>query len=108
MIDKNPQAMALAYKKCKGKLQKIQELGIHPEIEEESVELLIEQLSEAKAKEVGGKMADFVKGQRWYVENLITASGMELPALFDAEYQDAFADSASEDEMLASLQAFAA
>ena len=51
MIDKNPQAMTLAFKKAKGKILKIQELGITPEMDAESIELLIEMLATAKAVE---------------------------------------------------------
>ena len=107
-MDKNPQALALAFKKCKGKILKIQELGITPEIEAESIEILIETLAIAKALEDDSKAADHVKGQRWYVESLVKFSGLEPAEQLEAEYNDAFADSASEDEMLQALQAMAA
>ena len=117
MMDKNPQALALAFKKCSGKLAKIKELGITPEIEDESVELLIETLATAKALEDGTTLADHVKGQRWYVESLVKFSGLggekatadeRAELQLEAEYKDAFADSASEGEMLQAIRAMAA
>lgn len=108
MIDKNPQALALAFKKCKGKILKIKELGVTPETDDESVELLIESLATAKSIVDGTTLAENVKGQRWYVEGLVKFSGMTPEEQLDAEYQDAFADSASEDEMLEAIRAMAA
>lgn len=107
-MDKNPQALALAFKKCKGKILKIQELGITPEIENDAIEALIEQLATVKAVEDGTTLADHVKGQRWYVESLVEFSALEPAEQLEAEYQDAFADNASEDEMLQTLKAMAA
>ena len=109
MMDKNPQALALAFKKCAGKILKIKELGITPEIEDDSVELLIETLAEAKVKDTPDlKLSEAVKGQRWYVEGLVLFSGMEPEAQLDAEYQGAFADTANEAEMLDALRAMSA
>ena len=108
MMDKNPQALALAFKKCKGKIAKIKELGITPDMPETEVEALIEVLATAKASEDGTAMADHVKGQRWYVEGLVKFSAMSVEQQLESEYQDAFADNASEAEMLKALQQAAA
>lgn len=107
-IGKNPQALALAFKKTQGKLLKIKELGITPEIDAESTELLIESLAEAKAAADGVEFNTVVKGQRWYVENLVAFSALELEDQFEAEYADSFADTASEDEMMVALRKIAA
>ena len=107
-MDKNPQALALAFKKCKGKIAKIKELGITPDMPEANVEALIEGLATAKASEDGTAMADHVKGQRLYVEGLVKFSSMTVEQQLEAEYQDAFADNASEAEMLKALQQAAA
>lgn len=103
MIDKNPQALALAFKKCKGKLLKIKELTITPDLSDDEVEGLIETLSIAKAKEKKVEMSEVVVGQRWYVENLVKFSGMTIEEQLQAEYDDSFADTASEGEMLKAL-----
>ncbi len=108
MIDKNPQALALAFKKCVGKVSKIKELGITPEIEDDSVELLIESLATAKSEAEKTSLAENVKGQRWYIEGLVKFSGMTPEEQLEAEYQGAFADTASEDEMLEALRLIAA
>lgn len=108
MIDKNPQALALAFKKCKGKLLKIKELGITPDMKEKDVETLIENLSEAKATEKETSITEVVAGQRWYVEGLVKFSGLTTEAQLQAEYDDSFADTASEAEMLKALTDMAA
>lgn len=103
-IDKNPQALAQAYKKCKGKLQKIKDLGITPDMDDEAIDALIENLSAAKAVEQGKNISEMIAGQRWYVENLVEFSGLPLEKQFQKEYEDSFADTASETEMLAALR----
>jgi len=108
MMDKNPQALALAFKKCKGKILKIKELAITPEMDEDAIEALIEQLAVAKAAEDDSAMSDHVKGQRWYVEGLVKFSALEPEDQLEQEYNDAFADNASEDEMHQALKAMAA
>lgn len=108
-MDKNPQARALAFKKCKGKIAKIKELGITPDMPADSVESLIESLATAKVQEDASiTLAEAVKGQRWYVEGLVKFSGMTVEEQFEAEYNDAFADNASESEMLEALKGMAA
>lgn len=108
MIDKNPQALALAFKKCKGKLLKIRELKITPDMKENAVDTLIENLSKAKATEKQVEIAEVVVGQRWYIEGLVRFSGLTDQERLDTEYDDCFADTASESEMLKALSAIAA
>lgn len=103
MIGKNPQALALAFKKCKGKLLKIAELGITPDQKEDVTEVMIEKLSVAKAAEKKVDISEVVVGQRWYVEGLVTFSGLAVEKQLQAEYDDSFADTASEGEMLTAL-----
>ena len=106
-IEKNPQALAMAFKKTVGKKAKIQELGITPDMDEEAIEALIEKLATAKAAEDNSDLAEHVKGQRWYVESLVKFSGLNSKEMLESEYKDAFADSASEAEMLDVLEKMA-
>ena len=108
MIDKNPQALALAYKKCKGKIQKIQELKITSTMKDAKIETLIENLATAKAVEKAVNISEVVQGQRWYVEGLVRFSGLTIEEQLNSEYEDSFADSASESEMLKSLESLRA
>lgn len=108
MDARNPQALAMAFKKAKSKILKIKELKITPDMDEELVETLIENLSTAKAIENETSMEEFVKGQRWYVESLVKFSGLSIDEQLEAEYQESFADSASEIEMVAALTALTA
>jgi len=107
-MDKNPQAAASAFKRCRGKLLKIKELGITANMSVKKQEAMIENLATAKAVEANMDMNEFVAGQRWYVEGLVKFAGMTVEEQFEAEYQDSFADSASEAEMLTALKALAA
>lgn len=99
-IERNPQALATAFKKCKGKIAKIKELGITPDMSDERVDALIENLAAAKSKDDSSDLAENIKGQRWYVEGLVKFSGLSTKDQLEFEYNDAFANSASEDEML--------
>jgi hypothetical protein len=103
MIDKNPQALALAFKKCKGKILKIAELKITPTMKDAKIETLIENLATAKAVEKSVAITEVVAGQRWYVEGLVKFSGLTVEEQLNSEYEDSFADSASESEMLKAL-----
>lgn len=103
MMDKNPQALALAFKKCKGKLLKIKELGITSDMSEDDREALIERLSAEKAEKTEVSLAEVVTGQRWYVEGLVRFVGLSTEEQLQAEYDDSFADTASEAEMLKAL-----
>jgi hypothetical protein len=103
MIDKNPQALAQAFKTCKGKILKIRELEITPKITAKRTEQMIEELATAKAVEKAIPLADVVAGQRWYIEGLIKFSALKPEEQLDLEYEAAFADSASEGEMLKAL-----
>ncbi len=105
MIDKNPQALALAFKKCKGKIQKIAELSITSGMAVKKIETLIESLATANAIEKSVDISEVVAGQRWYVESLVKFSGLSIEEQLTTEYEDSFADSASEGEMLAALRA---
>jgi CelD/BcsL family acetyltransferase involved in cellulose biosynthesis len=108
MIGKNPQALALAFKKCRGKLLKIAELGIKSDQTDKITEAMIETLAEQKAIDMKVDLAEVVVGQRWYVEGLIRFSGLTVEAQLQAEYDDSFADTASEGEMLQALTALTA
>jgi hypothetical protein len=107
-MDKNQQALALAYKKCRGKLLKIKELGITPDMSEADIETMIENLATAKAVEKSTNITEVVAGQRWYVEGLVKFSGYTIEKQLQMEYEDSFAESASEAEMLAALSNLAA
>ncbi|MCP4487705.1 MAG: hypothetical protein GY820_10375 [Gammaproteobacteria bacterium] len=106
MIDKNPLVLARAFKSCRGKIEKIAELGIRPDLDEETIDALIETLSEAKAaadSSVTG-MEEFVAGQRWYVESLVAFSKLTTEKQLQAEYDDSFPELASETEMYTALE----
>jgi hypothetical protein len=107
-MDRNQQVLAIAFKKAKRKLQRIKELGITADMSEDAIDSLVTQLAEAKAVEAEAPVKDFLDGQQWYVESLVTASGMTSQELIDAEYEDSFADAASEDEMSEVLDALRA
>ncbi len=103
-MGKNQQALALAFRKCRGKLLKIKELGITPDMKEKDIEALIEKRAEEKvADDSTIDINEAVTNQRWYVEMLVKFSGMTTEKQFEAEYADSFADTASEPEMITVL-----
>ena len=109
MNDKNPQACALAFRKCTGKLAKIKELEITSTMDADSAEALIESLAQAKCDaDESLNFNEQAKNQRWYVEQLIEFSGLSAQKQFDQEYHDSFADTASENEMVEALAKMAA
>jgi len=108
MMDKNPQARTLAFKRCVGKLKKIKELGITPDMSEDQIEEMIERLATAKAAEKEVNLSEVVSGQRWYVTDLVHFSGLTHEEQLEAEYNNSFAETASEAEMIKAMAAIAA
>ena len=106
MDERNPLALALAFKRAKGKTLKIQLLGITPKLKPTEIDKMIQTLATKKAEELGDaeKWAEEVKGQRWYVEDLVAFSALSPKERLDKEYEQAFPDVAEEDEMLLALE----
>jgi len=101
--ERNHEVLALAYRRAKAKSLKIKELAITSDMKTEDVDTLITALSKKKAEESEQEWTEHVKGQRWYVEDLVEFSKLGAQERLDYEYQQCFADLASEDEMLAEL-----
>jgi len=106
MDEKNQQALALAFKRAKAKSLKIKELKIVPAMNEDLVDALIIKLSKVKAEDDGKKWESHVKGQRWYIEDLIEFSGLDAQERMDLEYANAFPDTAEEGELTEALESF--
>jgi hypothetical protein len=107
-MDKNQQVLAVAFKRTKRKLARIKDLGITPDMPEDAIDKIVVDLATAKALDEKGDVKDYLDGQQWYVESLIKASALEAADLLEAEYNDSFADVASEDDMVNMLEAFKA
>lgn len=106
MIDKNEQALAMAYRRAVAKSIKIKELEIDPDMNEEAIDAMVKFLAELKAEKEGTEdWKQYLKGQRWYVEDLVAFSKLDAQARLDLEYRNSFPDVATEKEMLNSLQA---
>ncbi len=105
MTNKHPEALASAYRRAVAKSNKIRLLGIEPNMEDSLKEDLIETLAKAKAETLGVAWETQVKGQRWYVTDLIEFSGLTAKERLELEYTNSFPDVASEGEMLAQLEA---
>lgn len=106
MIDKNEQALAMAYRRAVAKSIKIKELEITSDMSEEAIDAMVKFLAELKAEKEGTEdWKQYLKGQRWYVEDLVAFSKLDAQARLDLEYRNSFPDVATEKEMLNSLQA---
>ena len=104
-MERNPMILSTAFKRVKGKLSKIKELGITSTMSEEEVDALILKLAKDKAKEDGKSYKDHLKGMRWFVEELVKFSGLNSQEMLDACYEEVFPQVASEAEMLAAIEA---
>lgn len=105
MVDKNEQALAMAYRRAVAKSLKIKELEITPDMSEEDIDGMVKWLSELKAEKEGKEdWKQYLKGQRWYVEDLIAFSKLDAQQRLDLEYRNSFPDVATEAEMLNSLE----
>lgn len=105
MIDKNEQALAMAYRRAVGKSLKIKELEITPDMTEDAIDAMVKFCAETKAKKEGTEdWKQYLKGQRWYVEDLVSFSKLDAQQRLDLEYRNSFPDVATEQEMLNSLQ----
>ena len=108
MDEKNPLALALGGRRALAKARKIAELGITPTMAPDAVDTIIETLAKAKAEKDGVVWTTLIKGQRWYVEDLVKFSSLSGQDKLDVEYSQAFPDVATEDELLLELEALCA
>lgn len=105
MTDKNEQALAMAFRRALAKSLKIKELEITSDMSEEDIDAMVKFLAELKAEKEGhDDWKQFLKGQRWYVEDLVAFSKLDAQQRLDLEYRNSFPDVASEAEMLNSLE----
>ncbi len=105
MESKNEQALAMAYRRAVAKSLKIKELEITSDMSEEGIDAMVKYCAELKAAKEGVEdWKQFLKGQRWYVEDLVAFSKLDAQQRLDLEYRNSFPDVASEQEMLNSLQ----
>lgn len=108
----NQQAQAVGFRRAAGKLRRIKELGITSDMSEKAIEKLVIQLAEAKAVELAGTpdekpAKDLIKGQEWFVRQLVEAAGKNSQELLDEEITQAFPDVATHDELVSALDAIA-
>ncbi len=102
-MGRNPEVTAMAFRQAKRKLRKIEQLGITSDMSEDDIDAKIMDLAEAKAIEASAPVSDFVAGQQWYVESLVAFAGMTPIERLNVEYEEAFPEVASEEELLAAL-----
>ncbi len=107
-MDKKPEALSAAFFDARSKLSKIKQFDIKPDMTQEAIDELVENLSTAKAMEDGGKVADYRSGQDWYIQSLIEFSAMSPEQQLDHCYTRKFAEQATETEMLDALAELAA
>jgi len=104
-MDKNQHVLAIAFRKAKGKKGAIARLGITPDMDNDTRRDLVISLAEAKAKKDNVSVESLIDGQQWYVQSLMDFSAFTPAQQLEAEYADAFPEVASEDELLAALEA---
>ena len=111
MDEKNPQALSKAYKSVVRMLSLAKEYGITADMTDEAKDAVIEKLSDLKeAQDDSGSVSrkDIEKGQEYYVNYIIELLKLpDMKARLNHEYDQLFADVATEDEMIRALEAMA-
>ncbi len=105
---RNEELEAAIFRRVAGKSEAINRLGITPKSTPDELNEIIKARAEAKAEAEGTKWEDLVKGQRWYIEDLQTYSGLNLEERKAVEHKSLFPDIASEQEMDDALEAIIA
>ncbi len=104
MNERNSIALALAYKRARAKKLKIKEIGLTTDITEDEINILVKKFAEAKAEREGKQAKDLYRGQRIYIAGLIEFAAIKSgEEAIDYEYQNAFADAASQSEHVIDL-----
>ena len=107
-MGRNPQITSAAGKQAVRKLAKIKQLGITPDMAVEDIDAIVMNLAEAKAIVDNKNIKECVSGQEYYVNMLVEFAGMTPLEQLNAEYETAFFEVASEEELLAKLESMSA
>jgi len=92
--------LGLSYKKAKAIKAKIAELGVNKDT---NVEELVTKLAKAKEQAGDGKWTTHLKGQEWYVNDLVAKSQMTNQELLESVYQDLLPANSSFEELVGML-----
>lgn len=96
----NEEALTSAFKQIQIHLDKVEELGIKPDMSDEEEDALVLQLAEDKALAEGETdWKKYTKGQRFYVKSLVKDLNMDEDELLEYHYKKAFAEVATQTEM---------
>ena len=104
-MERNQEALALAFKSLSVSIAKIGELGIKPTATDDELGELSITLAKIKAEAEHKKdeWKTFVKGQDFYLKSLRTISGLSNKEGLEHFYRREFASVATEAEMLEAL-----
>jgi len=94
--------LPLAYNRARSIKAKIEELGITADTD---VDELVIKLAKAKAEDSDKSWTNFLKGQEWYVKELIRKSKLDNKELLEECYQELLPANSSFDELVAMLAA---
>jgi len=77
--------------------------GITADMTEEQLDAKIIELSEAKSILTGKPVSSIAAGQEWYVKDMAAFAGMSAEERYEWGRSQSFADTASDNELLAAL-----
>ncbi len=100
----NDHARSQTYKAVMRDLDKIEANKISKKMTKKAEDALVKLWSVEKGEVEGKDWKEFVKGQRWYVQDLQDFSAMDENQMMEKKYRDAFADVANEEEMVDSIK----
>ena len=103
-MNKNQEALALAFKSLSVSLSKINEFGLKADTTDDELGSIAIKLSKLKAETEGkDDPKPYVKGQKMWLESLRKVCAMSNKEALDYYYRREFAEVATEDEMLRAL-----
>lgn len=103
-MEKNQKILAIAFRTATAKRAKLLKLNVEHDMSEDAIKALTISLAEKKAATTNTTVESNLEGQEWYVRSLVKFAGMTAKEQLEFEYNEAFPDNSSYDELLAALE----
>ena len=98
-----PEMRSAAYKEAINRKNQMKLHGITADMSEKEADDKIIEMAKAKAELTGKPFKTLISGQEWYVTELIAFAGMSADERYAWGRSQSFADTATDNELLAAL-----
>ncbi len=95
--------LGAAYRQTARIQKALEELEVYPDFTKEEITTLARILAQRKVDLLGGKRSDYISGQEWYVNDLVSKANLDGNELFQICYEELLIDNSSFDELTAKL-----